>query len=706
MPLPNYGLLTGRVIEHGRAATGNPHYLMSVQAGGIKYQVSLNIETTRPGRGPSPATLQFQIIDDLHTSKLKNAKALAGSLVNNNRFDLASENPALSRLDYVRGGVISMGGFKALAGAKRGGQSSNNFLSRLVEALTQAVKHKTTYVAVFGSGYTAAPGGTLTYSDPARSSMGFTGVENVHMNQGSLHQIGQHLTGHFDENGPHQDGALLIVTQDAVQGFFAKFTSQDNETDPNGNPVHTGVVALDQRVRKYKVGLPANPYAYLAPIVTRTRKKVALARASVPPPVVAPSPSASLPVPTPTQASPGDYVFDDLGTGGNDPIRPFKPDDDSAVRNSPYVANFAKYGVPEPVPAPRGGAYPVMSLEEVLGTATVKAIRDSGQLIFHSVGDTGAPAQSKLPNEMDVANLMLEDFAGAAKADRPAFFYHLGDVVYYYGEQEYYYDQFYEPYKKYPAPIFAIPGNHDGITYSAQMVSLAPFINAFCDAHPSSWQGSGGVARTTMNQPGVYFQLDAPFVSIIGLYSNCDESFGYLDQQQKLFLHDALVALKPKRASGQISAVLVAVHHPPLSFSTKKPSSANMRDDMDAACTAAGIWPDAVFSGHAHVYQRMTRSVGTGSATRQIPYIICGAGGYNKDPRQEVDKADFKLQGTSDPQFRLHQFFPNYGYMKLIVKKGTGKNHDTLRMEFRSPDKTLGSPADACTLDLNDHVLL
>jgi hypothetical protein len=238
------------------------------------------------------------------------------------------------------------------------------------------------------------------------------------------------------------------------------------------------------------------------------------------------------------------------------------------------------------------------------------------------------------------------------------------------------------------------------------MVSLAPFIKAFCDAHPSTWEGSGGVARTTMDQPGVYFQLDAPFVSIIGLYSNCDESFGYLDQQQKLFLHDALASLKPKRDSGQIAAVVVAVHHPPLSFSAKKPSSATMRDDMDAACNAAGLWPDAVLSGHAHVYQRMTRSVGTGNAARQIPYIICGAGGYNKDPRQEVNKADFKLQDTSDPQFRLHQFFPNYGYMKLTVKKGSGRNHNILRLEFRSPDTTLGRPADACVLDLNDHVLL
>jgi len=704
MPLVNYGLLTGRVVEHGLPAVGNPHYLLFVQAGAVKYRVALNIESTRPGRGPSPPALQYQVIEDLPSSKLKKAVLLARSLQNRNRFDLASENPGLQRLDYVRGGIISISGFAALPHTLSKTGPANNFLKRLVAALTEAVKDQDAFVAVFGSGYTNEPRGTTAYAaDPARSSVGFTGVENVHMNQGSLYQIGHHLTGHFAENGPNQDGALLVVTKDGVQGFFSKFTSQDSETDAHGNPVHTGVSQLDRPARKRKLSAAPNPYAHLMPAVQRSEKKQIHAEQDVPPPLAA---AAGEPVVAPaSQISPSDYTFADPVTA-IDPIRPFKPDDDSAVAGSPYVANFAKYGVPEPVPGPRGGAFPLMSLEQVLGPAAINAIHDSGQIVIHSVGDTGAPAQSKLPNETDVANLMLQDFADVPKEEQPAFYYHLGDVVYYYGEQEYYYDQFYEPNKHYPAPIFAIPGNHDGITYNSAMVSLAPFIKAFCDASPGAWVGSGGVARSTMNQPGVYFQLEAPFVSIIGLYSNCDESFGYLDQQQKLFLHDALLSLKAKRESGQLSAVLLAVHHPPLSFSTKKPSSATMGDDIDAACNAAGLWPDAVLSGHAHVCQRMTRSVGTGSTARQIPYIICGAGGYNKDPRQEVDKADFKLQDTSDPQFRLHQFFPNYGYMKLTLKKGTGKSHDTLRLGFRSPDHTLGSPADACVLDLTDHVLL
>ncbi len=44
--------------------------------------------------------------------------------------------------------------------------------------------------------------------------------------------------------------------------------------------------------------------------------------------------------------------------------------------------------------------------------------------------------------------------------NRPAFLFHLGDVVYNFGESRCCYDQFYEPYRVNPAPAFAVPGNH------------------------------------------------------------------------------------------------------------------------------------------------------------------------------------------------------------------------------------------------------
>ena len=122
----------------------------------------------------------------------------------------------------------------------------------------------------------------------------------------------------------------------------------------------------------------------------------------------------------------------------------------------------------EPVPEPAGGApEPVLTLQQVYGNAgaaKVDAIQAAGQIVFHSVGDTGSvvgPGTQSL-----VADKMVTDFTETNPADVPSFLYHLGDIVYYFGEATYYYDQFYEPYRQYPAPIIAIPGNHDGVVYA------------------------------------------------------------------------------------------------------------------------------------------------------------------------------------------------------------------------------------------------
>jgi hypothetical protein len=47
---------------------------------------------------------------------------------------------------------------------------------------------------------------------------------------------------------------------------------------------------------------------------------------------------------------------------------------------------------------------------------------------------------------------------------------------------------------------------------------------------------------------------------------------------------------------------------------------------MDTCCKQAAVWPDMVLSGHAHLYERYTRTMK--SDGRQIPYIVSGNGGY------------------------------------------------------------------------------
>src|SRR5579862_7585086 len=180
----------------------------------------------------------------------------------------------------------------------------------------------------------------------------------------------------------------------------------------------------------------------------------------------------------------------------------------------------------EPIPAPRVNP-PVFDLSSILGADAVAQIAASGSLVFHSVGDTGGIVRAE--PQLAVSDAMAADLAGKAYANGlPAFFFHLGDVVYYFGQEQYYPEQFYDPYRNYDAPIFAIPGNHDGVIYQNEPIpySLQPFVDNFCTATPQP--AAPSFARSTMTQPGVYFVMTAPFARIIGLYSNTSETSGIL----------------------------------------------------------------------------------------------------------------------------------------------------------------------------------
>ncbi len=357
----------------------------------------------------------------------------------------------------------------------------------------------------------------------------------------------------------------------------------------------------------------------------------------------------------------------------------------------------------EAVPQPRGGAgEPVLTLAQVYGSAgaaKVAAIQQAGQIVFHSVGDTGSvvgPATQSL-----VADKMVSDFNEANLADVPSFLFHLGDVVYYFGEATYYYDQFYAPYRDYPAPILAVAGNHDGVVYSKDpALTLAGFLENFCTGAPAQSPDAGNLDRTTMIQPGVYFTLDAPFVRILGLYSNVLEDPGVissengqntvLDGRQIAFLTAALNRVKSDKFTG---AVIIAVHHPPFTGGKEHGGSPLMLADIDSACTAAGMWPHAVFSGHAHNYQRYTRTVNT----MQIPFLVAGCGGHS--PLSNM-RATYRTPYVIDNTLTLESYdTTDSGYLRVIV------NATTMRIEFHPQHDggTTKTPNDVVTVTLATH---
>jgi hypothetical protein len=314
-------------------------------------------------------------------------------------------------------------------------------------------------------------------------------------------------------------------------------------------------------------------------------------------------------------------------------------------------------GTLNPIPPLRGNG--LLSLADVIGKAGSDAIAASNQITIHVAGDTGVPETDHETKQVLVADAMAKDYDPAHPETSPAFFLHVGDVIYGPAPNSYL-DQFYRPNMHYPGKIVAIPGNHDG----ESAAKIGDFQKYFCSAAQVVPPIAGSIFRQTMTEPGVYWCLDAPFLQIIGLYSNSAENPGFISgpsigQAQKQWLVKTLSSLRAARAGGLRKALIIITHHPPFS-SGGHSGSAQMLADIDDACTKAGIMPDAFFSGHAHSIQRYTRTVQFGGRSLRIPYVVTGCAGHGG---QTVAPAP--ANKTGNPEFDFS--YEGWGYTKLQV---------------------------------------
>jgi hypothetical protein len=292
-----------------------------------------------------------------------------------------------------------------------------------------------------------------------------------------------------------------------------------------------------------------------------------------------------------------------------------------------------------PVPRVKRGG--VMTLAEVIGAPGVAEIQNAGEIRFHALGDSGVGSAHEA--EL-VGDDMATDYTPAGGAANPAFLFHLGDVIYGTDKEPHYTDRFYRPYRHYPGKIIAIPGNHDGeVRKASDGPTLSAFKANFCPPHPGVPVAASavGIFREMISQPGVYWMLDAPFVRIIGLYSNLLENPGYLqgkddgkfDTSQLDWLERQLRLIKK---SATKKALVIATHHPPYSAAGHA-GSTEMNQDITDLFTRAGVLPDLFLSAHAHNYQRYTRILGG----NRVTYIVAGTGGMPPQPVPDANGQPF-----------------------------------------------------------------
>jgi hypothetical protein len=347
----------------------------------------------------------------------------------------------------------------------------------------------------------------------------------------------------------------------------------------------------------------------------------------------------------------------------------------------------------QPLPAPTG-TYPYhLDIKKVLPNLP------GNKMVFHMVGDTGGLVSPVFKHQ--VANEMIRQCNEAAtSADRPQFFFHLGDVVYNYGAAEEYYPQFFEPYEYYPGPVFAIAGNHDADVSPFDTTppqSLDAFMQVFCDTQSCPVSFSGNINRNSNIQPNIYFTLNTPLANIICLYSNVPRFGAITGVQKEWFIEELKTAAKNRDEK----ALIVCLHHAPYSADTNHGSSIHMQLFLNAAFEEAGVIPDIVFSGHVHNYQRLGKHYANGKV---VPFIVAGAGGF-ADLHKIAQPGDSEFPDASSllDDVRLENYCDHtHGFLKITLEKS--KESFALNGRYYIiPDAGDSSPApewDSFTVDL------
>ncbi|QTE52795.1 MULTISPECIES: metallophosphoesterase family protein [Mucilaginibacter] len=313
----------------------------------------------------------------------------------------------------------------------------------------------------------------------------------------------------------------------------------------------------------------------------------------------------------------------------------------------------------QPLPEPSGN-YPYhLFIHDV-----VPGIADD-KMVFHMVGDTGSIRNPG--SQRRIAALMAAQYKVLSGACKPKFLYHLGDVVYNYGEAQNYYEQFFEPYSLYPGPIFAIAGNHDSDVNPAAAMpyqSLDAFTTVFCDTVSRPVMLSRRIDRKSMPQPNIYWTMDTPLATIIGLHTNVPK-YGVVTREQREWFMEELRSADMQRPD---KAIILCMHHAPYSADINHGASLPMIDFLEGVFEETGIRPDIVFSGHVHNYQRFSKQY---DELTMMPYIVAGTGGFDElHPIALTDNTGFIPDDSRFDGVSLeYSCDTRHGFLKIAVEK-------------------------------------
>ena len=219
MPIPNYGVLAGRVFARVLATKKDEHYHMLLNRGSDPQRAAVNTQSTDP---PSQV-LYYSTPDFQHPIT---TAILAASLPMGNTA-LVSKAGGLA-LDFVRMNLFPINAMKPLSGTQAG--TSTDLNDQLDITVQAAISDPTAVLYAFGQHWQDTSGADEVFPEINPSK----GTHDIHMNQGNP------KGSFFKDNGIYQDGALLFhfPSKGTWTGVFVAFQSESFKTDNStGDPL-------------------------------------------------------------------------------------------------------------------------------------------------------------------------------------------------------------------------------------------------------------------------------------------------------------------------------------------------------------------------------------------------------------------------------------------------------------------------------------
>lgn len=228
MPLRNYGVLRGSVIDHRLASGANAHFQLHVVDDTTHHRIAVNVESQL-----EPSELEYVIDSDFRHPILDEAAALPTGWT-----ALESKAGGLA-LDFVRGNLFDRAALRKLPFDVPG--PDNDLNEKVAHYVRRAIADESASAFAFGERW----GPEAAIADKIFGFLPGSGVHDIHMNQANV--------GRFvDDDGVYQDGALLLhfPSQEQWVAVFLKFQSQTWHTDDvTGHAIRGPGDPPDGRVR-------------------------------------------------------------------------------------------------------------------------------------------------------------------------------------------------------------------------------------------------------------------------------------------------------------------------------------------------------------------------------------------------------------------------------------------------------------------------